>query len=70
MGRTGERHALELHDDLVQGLTAIHWALEAGAYAQASETTRTMLTQAQVTFAGLLAGDRIVPGSLRRRYNP
>ena len=34
-----ERHALEIHDNLVQGLTAIHWALEAGAYEQAREAT-------------------------------
>ena len=42
-----ERHALEIHDNLVQGLTAIHWALEAGAVEQARELTAATLAQAQ-----------------------
>jgi hypothetical protein len=30
-----QRQALELHDNIVQGLVAIHWALEAGDVEQA-----------------------------------
>lgn len=65
-----ERHALEIHDNLVQGLTAIHWALEAGAYDQAKDTTKATLAQAQAMIGDLL-GDvsergAFVPGSLRR----
>ena len=65
-----ERHALEIHDNLVQGLTAIHWALEAGAYDQAREATRTTLAQAQAIIGDLLgddpAGSTFAPGALRR----
>jgi signal transduction histidine kinase len=65
-----ERHALEIHDNLVQGLTAIHWALEAGAYDQAREATRTTLAQAQAIIGDLLGDDpaagAFAPGSLRR----
>ena len=64
------RHALEIHDNLVQGLTAIHWALEAGAYEQAKEATRTTLAQAQGIIGELLGedpdGSAFAPGWLRR----
>jgi signal transduction histidine kinase len=65
-----ERHALELHDNVVQGLTAIHWALEAGAYAHARELTAAALEQAQGMIGELLQdhpeGHAFAPGSLRR----
>ena len=65
-----ERRALEIHDNLVQGLTAIHWALEAGAYEQAKDTTRATLAQAQAIIGDLLGDDpaagAFAPGSLRR----
>ena len=65
-----ERQALEIHDNLVQGLTAIHWALEAGAYEQAKVATRTTLAQAQAIIGDLLGDDpaanAFAPGSLRR----
>ena len=65
-----ERHALEIHDNLVQGLTAIHWALEAGAHEQAKEATRATLAQAQAIIGELLGedpgGSAFSPGSLRR----
>ena len=65
-----ERRALEIHDNLVQGLTAIHWALEAGAYEQAKDATRSTLAQAQAIIGDLLgddpAGSTFAPGSLRR----
>jgi len=65
-----ERHALELHDNVVQGLTAIHWALEAGAYDQARELTAAALAQAQALIGDLLdeqpEGHTFAPGALRR----
>jgi len=65
-----ERRALEIHDNLVQGLTAIHWALEAGAYEQAKDATRSTLAQAQGIIGDLLGDDpaesAFAPGSLRR----
>ena len=65
-----ERQALEIHDNLVQDLTAIHWALEAGAYDQARELTAAALAQTQAIIGDLLgddpAGDAFAPGALRR----
>jgi hypothetical protein len=50
-------------------LTAIHWALEAGAYEQA-RATRATLAQAQAIIGDLLGedpgGTAFAPGSLRR----
>ena len=65
-----ERRALEVHDDLVQGLTAIHWALVAGAYEQARAAARSTLAQAQAMIGGLVAErsepEALGPGALRR----
>jgi signal transduction histidine kinase len=65
-----ERQALEIHDNLVQGLTAIHWALEAGAVDQARALTAATLAQAQGMIGDLLHdhadGDAFAPGALRR----
>jgi hypothetical protein len=64
-----ERHALEIHDNLVQGLTAIHWALEAGAYDTARDLTAAALAQAQAMIGDLLDDDQphaFAPGALRR----
>ncbi len=67
---TRERHALEIHDNLVQGLTAIHWALEAGAHDQARQLTAAALAQAQGMIGDLLQdhpeGHALAPGALRR----
>jgi signal transduction histidine kinase len=64
------RQALEIHDNLVQGLTAIHWALEAGAYEQARELTAAALAQTQAMIGDLLGDDHdghtFAPGALRR----
>jgi signal transduction histidine kinase len=66
-----ERQALEIHDNLVQGLTAIHWALEAGAYDTARELTAASLAQAQAMIGDLLADHpedhAFAPGALRRQ---
>jgi signal transduction histidine kinase len=61
-----ERQALQLHDNVVQGLTAIHWALEAGAYELARETTRATLAEAQTLIGDLMSSAVIAPGALRR----
>jgi glucose-6-phosphate-specific signal transduction histidine kinase len=62
-----ERHALELHDNVVQNLTAIHWALEAGALDEARALTTAALQQAQGMIGELLDGeDALAPGALRR----
>jgi signal transduction histidine kinase len=65
-----ERQALELHDSLLQGLTAIHWAIEAGAYEQARDLTAAALAQAQGMIGDLLQdhpeGHTFAPGALRR----
>ena len=65
------RQALELHDNLVQDLTAIHWALEAGAYEQARTLTAAALAQTQGMIGDLLDDDAahtFAPGALRRRH--
>ena len=62
-----QRQALELHDNIVQGLVAIHWALEAGDHDRARAATSATLAQAQQMIGGLLGDDSaFVPGSLRR----
>jgi len=67
-----ERHALEIHDNVVQGLTAIHWALEAGSIGQARELTAATLAQAQAMIGDLLDDDpdghTFAPGALRRDH--
>ena len=62
-----EARALEIHDDGVQRLTAIHWALEADVYDQARAATQATLAQAQAIISELLDGDGCAPGGLRRR---
>jgi hypothetical protein len=67
LGADRERHALELHDNIVQELVAIHWALEAGDVEQARAATSATLAQAQQMIGGLLADElAFVPGSLQR----
>lgn len=59
------RRAVELHDDIVQGLTKVSWALEAGSVEQAREAAAATQQQAQALVTELL-GDDVAPGSLRR----
>ena len=61
-----ERRALELHDNIVQGLTAIHWALEAQDYDRARTATRETLEYAQKMIGDQLDEDAFAPGTLRR----
>jgi signal transduction histidine kinase len=66
-----EDQALEIHDNVVQGLTQVNWALEAGAYDVARDAARAALADAQEVVGGLLEehtdGHAVGPGSLRRR---
>ena len=65
-----ERQARDIHDNVVQGLTQVNWALEAGAYDVAREAARAALADAQEMVGGLLEehpdGHAFGPGSLRR----
>jgi signal transduction histidine kinase len=65
-----ERQARDIHDNVVQGLTQVNWALEAGAYDIARDAARTALADAQEMVGGLLEdhpdGRAFGPGSLRR----
>jgi hypothetical protein len=65
-----ERQALEIHDSLVQGLTAIHWALEAGDHERARALTAGALARAQGMIGDLLqdhpSDHALAPGALRR----
>jgi DNA-binding NarL/FixJ family response regulator len=68
--RTRPVQALDIHEDVVQGLTAISWALEAGAYEEARAATQATLAHAQTIIGDLLSAGDVVPGALRRPYNP
>jgi hypothetical protein len=59
------RRSLQLHDDIVQGLTTVCWALEAGSVEQAREAALATQRRAQALTTALLEED-VVPGSLRR----
>jgi signal transduction histidine kinase len=65
-----EHHARDIHDNVVQGLTQVNWALEAGAYDLARDAARVALADAQEMVGGLLEehpdGHAVGPGSLRR----
>jgi signal transduction histidine kinase len=65
-----ERQALEIHDNIVQGLTAVRWSLDAGRPDQAREASERTLAHAQAMMAELLDehpdGGKFGPGSLRR----
>jgi len=64
------RQALALHDNIVQGLARVTWALEASAYDHARAAADATLRDAQAMITALLEdhpdGTRFGPGSLRR----
>lgn len=68
------RQALEIHDNVVQGLARVTWALEASAYDHARVAADATLRDAQAMITGLLDehpdGDEFGPGSLRRGDPP
>ena len=49
-----EGQARDIHDNVVQGLTQVNWALEAGAYDIARDAARAALADAQEMVGGLL----------------
>jgi hypothetical protein len=59
------RQALERCDDVVQAITAVCWALEAGDYEKARSAATAAQEQAQALMTALL-GEDVEPGSLRR----
>jgi signal transduction histidine kinase len=65
-----EHQARDIHDNVVQGLTQVNWALEAGAYDVAAAAAKAALVDAQEMVGGLLEehpdGRAFGPGSLRR----
>ena len=65
-----ERRALEIHDNIVQGLTAVKWSLEAGRTDAAHQAADRTLEQAQKIIGELLDShpdsNELGPGSLRR----
>ena len=65
-----ERQALEIHDNIVQGLTAVRWSLDADRPQQARDAAERTLEHAQTMMANLLEdhpdGGKFGPGSLRR----
>ena len=68
--RARERRALEIHDNIVQGLTAVKWSLEAGQPEAAHQSADRTLEQAQKIIGELLDNHpdaaELGPGSLRR----
>jgi len=64
------RQALALHDNVVQGLARVTWALEASAPEHARAAADATLREAQAMITMLLDehpdGTRFGPGSLRR----
>jgi signal transduction histidine kinase len=64
------RHALELHDDVVQGLARAHLALEAGRPAEARAAVDDALRASKRIIGDVLGppgGIGLGPGDLRRR---
>ncbi len=65
------RHALEINDNVLQGLTSILWALESGVTSTAEEVTRRTLESARSMMSRLLdAGDALHAGELTRSAAP
>ena len=64
-----ERQALEINDNIVQGLTVAKYAMDAGRDAQSRRAIEDSLRRAQQIIDGLLSdGERgPEPGALRRR---
>lgn len=62
--RERERHALDIHDNIVQGLAEAQLALDVGRPEQAREAVERTLAQARRIVTELLGDVR--PGDLRR----
>lgn len=64
--RENERHALELNDDVVQGLAVAKIALELNRPDEAIQAIETTLEASKRIVSELLAQNHIAPGRLRR----
>jgi hypothetical protein len=68
--RIRERQALEINDNIVQGLTVAKYALDSGADGKSREAIQQTLSQAQAIISELMAtpgrGGGPSPGDLRR----
>jgi len=72
--RLRQRHALEVNDDIIQGLAVVDLALNLGDYQKAQKVVSATLDSAR-RFVTELLGDEnevlpISPGDLRRRERP
>ena len=65
--RARQRRALEINDNVVQGLTRAKMALDMDRRAEGDEAVAETLANARHIITGLLGEDEIKAGSLRRR---
>ena len=68
--REGERRALEINDEIVQGLVVAKYAISGGRLQMGEEAIEQTLARAKVLATGQIVrlhGDAIRPGVLRRR---
>ena len=56
----------ERHDDILQEIAAIAWALEAGEHDRARTAAHSALSRAQRLLGELVGDDPPCPGDLRR----
>jgi hypothetical protein len=61
-----ERHAVEINDNIIQGLVLAHYRLSQGEQATSAEQLANTLREAQRLVSDLLGEGDVEPGSLRR----
>jgi hypothetical protein len=61
-----ERHAVEINDNIIQGLVLAHYRLSEGEQATSAAQLANTLREAQRLVSDLLGDDEVEPGSLRR----
>jgi hypothetical protein len=61
-----ERHAVEINDNIIQGLVLAHYRLAEGEQATSAEQLANTLREAQRLVSDLLGEGDVEPGSLRR----
>ncbi len=64
--RARQRRALEINDNVVQGLTRAKLALDMGRNAEGDEAVADTLAKARQIITGLLGDEEVKAGSLRR----
>jgi PAS domain S-box-containing protein len=65
-----ERHAIDLNDNIVQGLAVAQYALEQGSPEQGQAAIERTLQQASEIISSLLSGTHLEAGQLRRDGPP